>query len=58
LFSERKIDNAVIQQYNWIELTDGTRRQLTNDEKTNYSLIPKGARLFRPVLLLQVMNIH
>jgi adenine-specific DNA-methyltransferase len=34
-------------QFNWIELVDGTRRKMTNEEKANTSLLPLGARPFR-----------
>lgn len=33
--------------YGLVELTDGTRRRLTREEKDNLSSIPKGAKIFR-----------
>jgi adenine-specific DNA-methyltransferase len=51
LYSERKFEGDIIQQYSWVELADGTRRQLTKEEKQNPLLLPKGSHLFRPVLL-------
>ena len=36
------------QNYNWVELADGTRRGLTATEKSDSSLIPIGARLYTP----------
>ena len=32
--------------YTWVELADGSRRKMTNDEKNNPDVLPKGARVF------------
>ena len=32
--------------YTWVELSDGTRRKMTSEEKNNPMLLPKGARVF------------
>ena len=32
--------------YTWLELSDGTRRKMTSEERNNSKLIPKGARAY------------
>ena len=46
LFINRDIylDNS---QYNFIELSDGSYRRMTKEEKEDFSLLPKGAKIFR-----------
>ena len=35
------------QDWKWVELPDGTRREMSKDEIENFSLLPKGSRLYR-----------
>ena len=35
------------QDWKWVELPDGTRREMSNEERCNYSLLPKGSRPYR-----------
>jgi len=35
------------QDWDRIELADGTRRKMTDDEKLNHKLLPKGSRVYR-----------
>ena len=35
------------QDWKWVELPDGTRREMTKAERQNYSLLPQGARPYR-----------
>lgn len=42
-----KSEGRGISVYQWIELSDGTRRKLSKAEKDDSSLIPKDAKLFR-----------
>jgi len=45
LFTNREIGAGT--QFNWIELPDGSRRRMSNEEKNNPSRLPQGARPFR-----------
>lgn len=45
LFTQRELGGD--SQFNWIELADETRRKMTNEEKSNPSLIPPGSKIFR-----------
>ena len=51
VYTRREASGEVLNQYRWIELADGERRQLRKDEIENPKLLPDKARLFRPVLL-------
>lgn len=42
-----KSEGRGINVYQWVELTDGTRRKLAKEEKEDVSLIPKNAKIFR-----------
>ena len=44
------------KSYNWLELSDGTRRVMTSEEKKNPSLIPQGARAYNPDNLTSQSN--
>ncbi|MCR4429898.1 MAG: site-specific DNA-methyltransferase [Tepidanaerobacteraceae bacterium] len=35
------------QDWKWVELPDGTRREMTKEERNNFSLLPKGSRIYR-----------
>ncbi|MGE5558560.1 MAG: site-specific DNA-methyltransferase [Bacillota bacterium] len=35
------------QDWDWIQLADGTRRKMTNEEKSNNTLIPTDAKIYR-----------
>jgi adenine-specific DNA-methyltransferase len=35
------------QDWKWVELPDGVRREMTKDEIDNFSLLPSGSRLYR-----------
>jgi len=41
-----KLDIETLKTYKYIELVDGTRRTLTNDEKEGLKSLPKGSKLF------------
>jgi adenine-specific DNA-methyltransferase len=45
LFTAREIGSGT--QYTWLELPDGTRRKMTDEEKNNPAKLPIGARAFR-----------
>ncbi|MBV6503805.1 MAG: hypothetical protein AKCLJLPJ_01899 [Fimbriimonadales bacterium] len=47
IFREKSIESDKAGVYNWIELPDGTRRRMTQSEKSGDELIPAGARIFR-----------
>lgn len=49
LYVEKTIGakGARLEQFRFIELTDGSRRSLTSSEVENYNLIPQNARPFR-----------
>ncbi len=38
--------------WSWVELPDGERRQLARAEANDYSLLPKGSRVFQPISML------
>jgi adenine-specific DNA-methyltransferase len=46
LFINRDL-NADNSQYNFIELIDGSYRRMTKEEQDDFSLLPKGAKIFR-----------
>lgn len=46
ILTMKKAGEAGATRYQFIELTDGTRRRLTAEESQDLTLIPKGARLF------------
>jgi len=35
------------QDWEWVELPDGTRRKMTLEEQQDFSVLPRGARIFR-----------
>lgn len=35
------------QDWKWVQLPSGERREMTNEEKKNYSLLPTGSRIYR-----------
>ncbi len=47
LFREVNISAEAGQQYQWIELPDGSTRKITKDEHKDPSLLPNGSRLFQ-----------
>ena len=51
LFTERELTPSVVKQYSWVEMPNESFRRLTAEETNFPGLIPKNARLFRPVLL-------
>lgn len=44
LFEDKPIGRG--SGYTWVELSDGSRRKMTSDEKDNPNLIPKDAKVF------------
>lgn len=44
LFEEKPIGQGT--GYTWVELPDGIRRKMTNEEKNNPRLLPKGSKVF------------
>ena len=44
LYEEKQIGEGT--GYTWIELEDGTRRKMTNEEKNNIKLIPLNSKIF------------
>lgn len=47
IFEEYNVEGA--SRWTMVELKNGTRRKLTNDEYTNHSLLPEGSKVFRLV---------
>lgn len=47
LYIEKTSKGSGSGKYNSVELPDGLRRPLTNDEKQNLELLPEGSRIFR-----------
>lgn len=47
LYLSKMETSAFVGQDLWFELSDGTRRRLTKDEKDDSAIWPEGARLFR-----------
>ena len=35
------------QDWKWVELANGERREMTKEERSNYSLLPKGSKVYR-----------
>ena len=48
LYLDKCLGSESAKSYNWLELSDGTRRGMTSEEKKNPSLIPQGARAYNP----------
>ncbi|RJQ57338.1 MAG: site-specific DNA-methyltransferase [Desulfobacteraceae bacterium] len=46
LYREKGIGTEGGSQYTWVELSDGTERRLSSDERENPSLIPLNSRVF------------
>ena len=47
LFHQKTLVSEAGGPYSWLELSDGTRRRMTQEERTNPTMIPKGSRVFR-----------
>lgn len=47
-----KKPSGVNSLYNYVELPDGTSRPLTQEEKIDNSILPRGAKIFQPTSLL------
>ena len=45
LFTTRELGDD--SAYSMVELTDGSRRRLSSEERANFSLLPDGARVYR-----------
>jgi adenine-specific DNA-methyltransferase len=45
LFTHRELGGE--SQFSWVELEDGSRRKMTNEEKNNLSILPTNSRIFR-----------
>jgi len=48
LYLEKEFGEQGMKGYDWIELSDGTRRRLTAREKDGLDVLPQGSRLFKP----------
>lgn len=48
IYLEKSEDAGTASNYKWVELPDGTRRGLTVKEREDRSLIPEGARIYKP----------
>jgi adenine-specific DNA-methyltransferase len=48
LYLEKEFGEQGMKGYDWIELSDGTRRRLTAREKGGLDVLPSGSRLFKP----------
>jgi adenine-specific DNA-methyltransferase len=48
LYLPKSVEAGTAEHYNWIELSDGTRRGLTTKEKADRSLIPPDAKIYKP----------
>jgi len=46
LYLDKEFGGQGASAYTWVELADGTRRQMTNEEKTDPALLPPQARIF------------
>ena len=53
-----KPDIETLKTYKYIELVDGTRRTLTNDEKEGLKSLPKGSKLFNVLANLTDKGYH
>jgi len=47
LYMKKDLSTDKAGVYNKVELLDGTRRPLTNEEKVNPAILPEGSRIFR-----------
>jgi adenine-specific DNA-methyltransferase len=47
LFTEKTLDDDVGARFTRIELTDGSRRVMTTEERANPTTVPSGARIYR-----------
>jgi len=47
LFSSRELGDDGSDQYSWLELPSGLRRQMTSEERENPNLVQEGARAYR-----------
>lgn len=45
LFTDKNVEGDTI--WKWVQLTDGTRRQMTREEINDHSLLPKNSRVYR-----------
>ena len=48
LYLQKSPEAGTADTYTWVELPDGTRRGLTAAERRDRSLIPEGARIYKP----------
>jgi adenine-specific DNA-methyltransferase len=46
LYLDKEFGGHGASAYTWVELADGTRRQMTNEEKADPALLPPQARIF------------
>lgn len=47
LYREREFGGVGGTAYTWIQLSDGSRRRMTKEERSDINLIPEGSRIFR-----------
>jgi adenine-specific DNA-methyltransferase len=47
LYWPKNEEEGGIGQYTWVQLSDGSRRRMTPEERDNFSRLPRGARIFR-----------
>jgi len=48
LYQEKSVEAGTAANYGWIELATGVRRGMTHVEKQDRSLLPNGARVYKP----------
>ncbi|CAD5984715.1 site-specific DNA-methyltransferase [Planktothrix agardhii] len=48
LFVEKSLDSGTANNYTWLELSNGERRGMTKEEKSDPSKIPAGAKIYKP----------
>jgi len=48
IFREKELGGDGAGQYTWIELKDGSRRRMSEDESDGSKPLPNGSRVFRP----------
>ncbi len=47
IYLEKKGGDSGAGVYSWLEMPDGTRRRMTKDEKSDLTVIPENAKIFR-----------
>lgn len=48
LYLDKSFEEGTAKTYSWVELPDGTRRGITQEERANLKLLPKGSKIYKP----------